>query len=630
MKTLKPKHILYCFLIFSTISSFLFFSCNKQKSEVPTDLKEQNFVTKKVQLEYLQIKPSEQWNFLLHVIEKPYKNKIDVEAWLSVRIEDKKHDTVGLTETLLQELNVAAFHKEYMQVAEKLARFTLNTPEGRAFKKSHVYAVVNLSQYFFDKRQSDSLKKYVDLLNNYVKIDTTKALRLVYHANKANLENLQGNFFQAAVHYHKAIDLTESSEKLKLATLYLNLSSMYLEMDYLDKAKTYIDSSLVIINFDKYPTYLYNSLGIIQTKTKSYKEAEKTYQTIIRITKEKKMPGLLAQSYANYGNLKRREGDYTEALHYIQLSDSLCNEMGINFGILINKINRAEVYYDQKKYNEAASTLKLIENEIKRFDMVAINKGYYELSYRIYDALGNTNLANAYYRAYIKNKDTFTGDLPRTVISEWELSRERERSIQLNTQRKLLVQKQKINNYFYVFSIVILIMALVVVYFILQKKTLKAQERLKLKNQKTAYELEMKSKELLTVSLKNISIQQSKSSIKEDLDSVLKELPSEYSTKFKRLNAKLTASEPDAFLVDFENRFIGVYEVFYEKLKLITTDLTPNELILCAMLRLNYTSKEIAYLTNRTVRTIENSRSILRKKLQLNTEANLQQFIMSL
>ena len=630
MKNLKPKHILYCFLIFSTISSFLFFSCNKQKSEVPTDLKEQNFVTKKVQLEYLQIKPSEQWNFLLHVIEKPYKNTMDVEAWLSARIEDKKHDTVGLTETLLQELNVAAFHKEYVQVAEKLARFTLNTPEGREFKKSHVYAVVNLSQYFFDKRQSDSLKKYVDLLNNYVKIDTTKALRLVYHANKANLENLQGNFFQAAVNYHKAIDLTESSEKLKLVTLYHNLASMYLDMDYLDKAKTYIDSSLVITSFDKYPNYLYNSLGIIQTKTKSYKEAEKTYQTIIRITKEKKIPGLLAQSYANYGNLKRREGNYTEALHYIQLSDSLCNEMGINFGILINKINRAEVYYDQKKYNEAASTLKLIENEIKRFDMVAINKGYYELSYRIYDALGNTNLANTYYRAYIKNKETFTGDLPRTVISEWELSRERERRIQLNAQQIQLVLQQKQTYYLFAIVIILIVLGVMMVYFMVKKKHLLRQEQLKLKHQKTAFELEIKSKELLIKSLKDISIQQSKSSIKEDLDSVLKELPSEYNTKFKRLNTKLTASEPDAFLVDFENRFIGVYEVFYEKLKLITTDLTPNELILCAMLRLNYTSKEIAYLTNRTVRTIENSRSILRKKLQLNTEANLQQFIMSL
>jgi tetratricopeptide (TPR) repeat protein len=360
MKNMKPKHILYCFLIFSAFSSFLFVSCNKQKSEVPTDLKERDFITKEIQAEYLQIKPSVQWSFLLHVIERPYKNTIVVEAWLSARIEDKKHNTVGLTETLLQELNVAAFHKEYMQVAEKLARFTLNTPEGKVYKKPQVYAIVNLAKYFNDLREKDSLKKYVDLLNNYVKIDNTKSLRLVYHANKANLENLQGNFFQAAIHYHKAIDLTESSEKLKLVTLYHNLASMYLDMDYLDKAKTYIDSSLVITSFDKYPIYLYNSLGIIQTKTKSYKEAEKTYQTIIRITKEKKMPGLLAQSYANYGNLKRREGNYSEALHYIQLSDSLCNEMGINFGVMINKINRAEVYYDQKKYNEAASTLKLI------------------------------------------------------------------------------------------------------------------------------------------------------------------------------------------------------------------------------------------------------------------------------
>jgi DNA-binding NarL/FixJ family response regulator len=155
-------------------------------------------------------------------------------------------------------------------------------------------------------------------------------------------------------------------------------------------------------------------------------------------------------------------------------------------------------------------------------------------------------------------------------------------------------------------------------------------EKMKLEQQKIAFELELKSKELLIESLKDISIQQSKSSIKEDLDSILKELPSEYSAKFKRLNTKLTASEPDAFLLDFENRFIGVYEIFYEKLKQIAPDLTPNDMILCAMLRLNYTSKEIAYLTNRTVRTIENNRSVIRRKLHLDTEANLQQYILNL
>lgn len=630
MKNLKRKHIVYYFFIFSSFLSFQFVSCNKQKSEFHTDLKERDFVTKEVQLEYLQIQPSEQWNFLLNVIDRPYKKSVDIESWLSARIEDKKHDTVGLTETLLQELNEAAFHKEYMKVVEKIARFTLNTAEGRKYKKTQENAIANLAQYFNEVKERDSLKKYVELLYNYVKIDTTKSLRLIYHANKANLENLQGNFFQAAVHYHKAIDLTQSSEKLKLGTLYHNLATMYLNLDYLDKAKTYIDSSLVILSFDKYPTYLYNSLGIIQTKAKSYKEAEKTFQTIIRIAKEKKLPGLLAQSYANYGNLKRRVGNYSEALHFIRVSDSLCNEMGIDFGKVINRINRAEVYYDQKKYNEAASMLKSIENEIKRFDVVEINKGYYDLLYRIHDALGNATVANAYFRTYQKNKETYNGDFPRSVISEWELSRERERRIQLDAQHNLLVQEHTQKNYYYAFIIVMLLLGLFVVYFILQKNSMKMQEQLKLKQQKTAFELEIKSKELLIGSIKNISVQQSKSLIKEDLYTVLNGLPSEYKTKFKGLITKLDTSGADSFLVDFENRFVGVYELFYEKLKQISSDLTPNELIICAMLRLNYTSKEIAYLTSRTVPTIENSRSTIRKKLKLNTETNLQQFIMNL
>lgn len=630
MKNLKPKHILYSFLIFSSISSFLFFSCNKQKSEVQADLKERDFVTKEIQLEYLQIKSSEQWTFLLQVIERPYKNTMDVERWLITKIEAKKHDTRGLDETLLSELNVTAFDKDYMQVAEKLARFTLNTSEGRKYKKPQENAVANLAQYYNDAKEKDSLKKYVDLLGNYVRTDTTKSLRLIYYANKANLENLQGNFFQAAVNYHKAIELTDSSEKLKIGTLYHNLATTYLNMDYLDKAKTNIDSSLVILSFDKYPTYLYNSLGIIQTKTKSYKEAEKTYQTIIRIAKEEKMPGLLAQSYANYANLKRRKGNFSEALHLIQLSDSLCDELGIGFGKVINQINRAEVYYDQKKYNEAKNLLKSIENEIKRFDIIEINKGYYELSYRIHDALGNTTAANAYFRTYQKNKENYIGDLPRSVISEWELARERERRNQLDAQHNEVVHQQKQNKYLFAFVFILLILGVVLAYFKIKKKHLLLEEKSKLKHQKTAYELELKSKELLTGSLKNISIQQSKSMIKSELDTIIKEIPSEYRTKFTGLKNKLESSGPDTFLVDFENRFVGVYEVFYEKLHLISPDLTPNEVIICAMLRLNYTSKEIAYLTNRTARTIENSRSIIRKKLQLNATVNLQHYILNL
>jgi DNA-binding CsgD family transcriptional regulator len=304
--------------------------------------------------------------------------------------------------------------------------------------------------------------------------------------------------------------------------------------------------------------------------------------------------------------------------------------MGIDFGKIINNINRAEVYYDQKQYTQAAQTLNLIENEIKSFNLAEINKGFYELSYRVHDALGNKNIANTYFRYYTKNKETYIGDLPRSVISEWELSRERERGSQLTDKHNLIVYQQKQSNYYYAFIISLLSLGVVSIYFLMNKKRLKLQEFLKLKHQKMAFDLELKSKALLTESLKNISIQQSKSLIKADLVDVLKELPVEYRTKFNGLKGKLEATGLDAFLVDFENRFIGVYEVFYDKLKAISSDLTPNELIICAMLRLNYTSKEISYLTNRTPRTIENNRSIIRKKLNLETDVNLQQFIVNL
>lgn len=371
---------------------------------------------------------------------------------------------------------------------------------------------------------------------------------------------------------------------------------------------------------------MYNSLGIVQSKTKDFKNAEITFQNIIKLAKEKEMKGLLAQSYANYANLKRRRGLYDEALFYIKSSDTLCRELGIDFGILINKINSAEVYYDQGNFDEAIHVLRSVEPEVLRYNLLEINKEYYDISYRVYEAVGDENISNAYYRLYSKVNEKFTGDLPRSVITEWELSQEKEKLNRLN----LVVNEQKKTNYFYGFLTSLVLLVFLVIYFFVSKKHLKEKEELKRIQQKSTFELELKSKELLTSSLKNISIQQSKSFIKQELEAIIDEIPIEYQTKLLSLITKLDNKTPDAFIADFENRFLGIYESFYQKLKLISSELTPNETIICAMLRLNYSSKEIAFLTNRTIRTIENNRSIIRKKLKLDADVNLQQFLLSI
>jgi len=56
--------------------------------------------------------------------------------------------------------------------------------------------------------------------------------------------------------------------------------------------------------------------------------------------------------------------------------------------------------------------------------------------------------------------------------------------------------------------------------------------------------------------------------------------------------------------------------------------LSSTDLKLCAYLRLNLSSKEIAQLLNISLKGVEISRYRVRKKLQLATETNLYDFLM--
>ncbi len=73
-----------------------------------------------------------------------------------------------------------------------------------------------------------------------------------------------------------------------------------------------------------------------------------------------------------------------------------------------------------------------------------------------------------------------------------------------------------------------------------------------------------------------------------------------------------------------------VYESLFIKLKDQYPDLTPRELSLCAYLRMNISSKEIASLMNISYRGVEISRYRIRKKLKLSHDDNLTEFILKL
>jgi len=80
----------------------------------------------------------------------------------------------------------------------------------------------------------------------------------------------------------------------------------------------------------------------------------------------------------------------------------------------------------------------------------------------------------------------------------------------------------------------------------------------------------------------------------------------------------------------FKKAFSNADKDFFQKVKGQHPDLSANDLKLCAYLRLNLSSKEIAPLLNISVKSVEIKRYRLRKKMDLGRETNLTDYILSI
>jgi DNA-binding CsgD family transcriptional regulator len=166
----------------------------------------------------------------------------------------------------------------------------------------------------------------------------------------------------------------------------------------------------------------------------------------------------------------------------------------------------------------------------------------------------------------------------------------------------------------------------------LQTEALEAdRELIRLRNEKLRVDMIQKDKELANKTMQMIMKSKSLISIKKDLHKLSRNigddlLENQIDLLVRKINREIDA---DKQWEVFEQHFEGVHEEFLRRLKSGHPELTPRELKLCAYLRLNISSKEIASLMNISTRGVEISRYRLRKKLNLDRNTNLTDFIMS-
>lgn len=151
------------------------------------------------------------------------------------------------------------------------------------------------------------------------------------------------------------------------------------------------------------------------------------------------------------------------------------------------------------------------------------------------------------------------------------------------------------------------------------------QQLMQFRNDKLREDIENKNRELGISTMSLIKKNEFLSTIKEELEKTNEN--KSLNTVIKIIDKNLNNSDDWSL---FQEAFNNADKDFLKKIKSMHPSLTANDLRLCAYLRLNLSSKEIAPLLNISSRSVEVKRYRLRKKMSLAHESSLSGYILEI
>lgn len=163
------------------------------------------------------------------------------------------------------------------------------------------------------------------------------------------------------------------------------------------------------------------------------------------------------------------------------------------------------------------------------------------------------------------------------------------------------------------------------------ERQIELQRVQEIKNQELEAELQNKNNELTLQTTILVKRNQAIQNLLDELKQQKEALGDRYSNKlYNRLKTLLEETLNDqADWTLFESYFNSTHQNFVNRLRQKYADITPGDIRICCLLRMNLSTKEIASLMNVSIRAIELRRYRLRKRLGLEGEINLVDFLIN-
>lgn len=429
--------------------------------------------------------------------------------------------------------------------------------------------------YYKNKQPDLALEHHLEALEIYKHLNDSAGLAYTLGCIGRQHEK-RSDYKVALEHQNLAKEIyQEIGDSSGLAVILENIASIYEDLEQFDQAEWYFTKSLEFAknaNDSLLMIINLNNLGDIGRKTGNLTQALEYGNEALKLSE--RLNDLYQQNAAHRDLAKVYEAaeNFERAFFHLNSSKILYNEMYTNE--TLRQVTLLQAMFEMEQKN---SDIQLLENQ-GRIDRLIRRLLY-----------GGLFILIAIAVFIFRNQR-------KQMRRNQEASKVQNALLQANNE----LMQQKLNNQM-------------------------------LEENRLQQELEIKSKNLTAHTLHLIGKNKILDEVKEQLTNVINKDKRNLSQRLSKLIKQIEINiYQDKDWEDFSTIFQSVHQNFFDKIHEINADLSPAEVRLAALIRLNLPSKDMATLLGISSDSLRIARYRLKKKLKLNADTSLSHFLLAL
>jgi len=535
---------------------------------------------------------------------------------------------------------------------------------------------LDLSDLYYHINNDTALLLAQDALDLSEKIESKEGMAKAY-LYLGHLEVRRDSLELAVTKYHNSIDYYRKTNSVKpICDISIILGNIYFVKGNYPEAMRFYTEALKLSEQSDYNSKLpscINNIGIVYYTQKDYSRALEYFTRSLNLFENHRDSLNIALTLGNIGSIYLKFNKLDIAREYYLSSMDIYSLMHDNDGLALSSLQLSEIYLNT---HQPDSALLYIENSRKLYENANLNfrgprspriaealikkgrafiqkkewekalsnlRNCYVLAFKTsqnevimktsallseaFDSLQIVDSSYKYFKVFKYYSDSLLNEDNIKKLAYLDLRNKLEQQKKnAEFNREVEEIKQNRRNLIYILVFISLVFALAV--FILLYKIEKSEKsKIEIEKKQLKKDIDFKNREITTHVLYLLKKNEFILNISEKLKKVVPVVkPQNKKLIADVINELKTGTSNDSW-AEFEVRFQQVHTSFYENLNSKYPSLSPNELRLCAFLKLNMTTKDIAAITYQSINSIEMARSRLRKKLNLKKSDNLISFL---